>query len=223
MTYDADVFSETLNNLQLSKKHRRAIEIAGELVMRSGLLLIVDGVPSRLVAKAWGRKEKSGCSVIDCTIGMTSSDSLKDPVVDTSDTVVLLDANLSPLDVYARPIIDEVQRSLLGMEEDTPRKFIVTLTDSVAGLPVPNDVESISVRLHLDKQLKIGFDSEEVSEWLEDLELEEGDTWISKLWGPARTALKTELLELPSDEAVLVLSVLDGDNIEASLENSLYE
>jgi len=201
----------TLKSIGLSSKYSSALEITGNVVLKSGLILVVEGLSARFIAESWGSRIDATCSVFDCGIGLTDDNYFNDVLAERVPSVVILDANLSPVDVYARNLIDIVQQNISDTEKRETPKVIFSLSNGLAGLPLPKNVDAISVRVSLDKTIE--FLREEEAQ----IELEEFDddfseeSWGGKFWRPAMKVLLSNLRELPSSEAALVLSVIKAD------------
>ncbi len=206
--HDSKLFMDTLTSLGLSCKHARAVEMTGEAVFNAGMILVIEGIAARLAAEAWGCKNKSGCILMDCTIGLTDDGQMKSIAVGETRSVVILDANLSPLNVYARFLIDHVQRRILSPDSTKPPKILMSLSDGVASLPLPSNIEAMVVRVSLDHKLDF-IREDDVAAELEDMHDEDtGDTWGTRLWKPALSSLLQQLNDLPTNDSALVLSVL---------------
>lgn len=200
-----------LKALGIRNKHARALEIIGEMAFATGLPLVIEGTASRLAAEAWAATHANGSKIMECGIGLIDDTALRGIGADETRTVVILDANLSPIDVYARPLIDHVQRRISGLslEKECPR-IVMSLSNGVAGLPLPKIVESISVRVSLDSEVEFFADGDAQAK-LDDLESEEnGSQWSTTLWKPASKALLAYLRRLPVEEAALAVSVLEA-------------
>lgn len=189
-------------------KHAKALEVTGEAVFRAGMILVIEGIAARLVAEAWGRKDESGCMLMECTIGLTDDSQLKGIASGEIRSAVVLDANLSPLEVYARPFIDLVQRRITNPGHVRPLRIVMSLSDGVASLPLPRIIEALAVRISLDDKPDF-IREDDVAAELEDIQdASAGEAWASQLWKPSLNALLQCLKDIPTDDAALVLSVL---------------
>lgn len=203
---------ESLKALGIPSKHARALEIVGDLAFSAGLFLVIEGTAARLAAEAWARTNANGSMVLECGVGVTDAPVVAGIASDEPRSVVILDANLSPIDVYARRLIDNVQRRISNPadEREHPR-ILMSLSASIAGLPLPRDVEAVSVRVSLESNVEF-LDQEDVQARLEYMENEEADkSWASVLWKPAFKGLMTKLKSLSAEDAALAVSVLEAD------------
>lgn len=211
--HDATPFLDFLKSLGVSPKHAKALEVTGDAVFSAGMILVIEGVAARLVAEAWGRKDEQGCMLMDCTIGLTEDGQMKGAAIEEGRSVVIMDANLSPPDVYARPLLDRVQRRIVNHEHTRSPRILMSLSDSVAGLPLGRRFESLAIRISLDHKLEF-LREEDVEAELDDVQDEDaGETWASRLWNPALNALLHCLKSIPAEDAALVLSVLKAESV----------
>jgi hypothetical protein len=132
-------------------------------------------------------------------------------VAESPDAIVILDANLSPLDVYARPLIDVVQRRLSGTGAAAIfSKILMSVSDGVAALPLPVVVESISLRVSLDR-IPTFLQESEVTVRLEEIATsDELAGWFARMWKPARTRVLNHLRSMPPTDAAFALSALEA-------------
>ena len=210
--HDATPFLDLLKSLGLSPKHAKALEVTGDAVFSAGMILVIEGFAARLATEAWGRKDEQGCMLMDCAIGLTDGGQMKGMAVEETRSIVILDANLSPPDVYARTLLDRVQRRIVSHEHTRSPRILLSLSDSVASLPLPRKIEALAVRISLDHKLEFIREEDVVAE-LEDVQDgDAGETWASRLWNPALNALLQCLKSLPAEDAALVLSVLKAES-----------
>jgi len=202
--------AETLRALGVTPKAARAIEAVGTMAHECGLMLIVDGLAARVAAEAWLSERESSGTVIECGFGETDDSAVRAALGDTPVALAILDANLSPFDVYARPLVDAVMRRLAGIHDQLfQARVLMSMADGVAALPLPAVAESLSLRIHLDRIPVFCQESEAVA-WLEEIEsLEEPVEWFAKLWKPGRTKVLHYLRTAPLEETTLILSALN--------------
>ncbi len=123
--------------------------------------------------------------------------------------IAILDANLSPFEVYAKPLIDSVQRSILVQESENPcPKVVLSLSDGVAALPLPLSLQGVSFEINLDSEWDEA-DVEACIKWLDaDSFSKNIPEMFSHLWRPALRRLHEGLLQLSSGDARLFFSVV---------------
>lgn len=84
----------------------------------------------------------------------------------------------------------------------------MSLSDGVASLPLPNNIEALAVRISLDHKLEF-LREDDVEAELEDVQGDDASkTWGARLWKPALNALLQCLRGIPPEDSALVLSVL---------------
>lgn len=208
VSHDATPLLDVLKSLGLSPKHAKALELTGDVVFGAGMILVIEGIAARLVAEAWGRRDERGCMLMDCEIGLTDDGQMRGTEVDEANSLVILDANLSPPDVYARYLLDTVQRRIVSHGHAGSSRILMSMSDSVASLPLPSRVEAVAVRIALDQKLEFMREGDVEAELENMQDGEAGETWVSRLWKPARIAFLRYLKSMPTEDAALVLSVL---------------
>lgn len=201
---------ETLRTLGVTPKAARAIEAVGTMARECGLMLIVDGIAARVATEAWLTEgEKSG-TVLECGFGETDERAVRTALGNAPVALAILDANLSPFDVYARPLIDAMLRRLAGMHGHSfETRVLMSMANGTAALPLPAVAESMSLLVYLDR-IPVFLQEGEAAAWFEQIEdTEEPVEWFGKLWKPARTKVLNFLRSLPVEEAALILSALE--------------
>lgn len=217
----ADVSStpviETLRALGVTPKCARAIEAVGKLAHECGLILIVDGLAARIAAESWMSGGAGIGKVLECGIGVTDDSLVRAAMADAPETLAVLDANLSPLDVYARPLIDIVQRRLSGTgAAGNATKILMSMSGGVAALPLPLVVESISLRVSLDR-IPAFIQEGDVAARLEEIATsDELGGWFARIWKPAGGRVLNCLRSMPLDDAAFALSVLEAAQVEST-------
>jgi len=205
---------ETLRALGVSPKSARAIEAVGNVALECGLILVVDGLAGRVAAEAWLSGGAKSSKVLECGFGHTDDQVIKGILGDAPDAVVILDANLSPLDVYARPLIDAVLRRLAGIDDGLfTTRVLISVSDGLAALPLPAVVESVSLRVSLDR-LPVFLQASEVAVRLDEIATsDESFEWFARLWKPAGIRVLNHLRSMPAEDAALVMSALEVTQI----------
>lgn len=201
---------ELLRNLGVAPKHADAIHVVEQLARASGLMLLVDGLAARLVAEGWLAGIGGVCRVFECRVGLTEGSQMAELLAQDPAGVAVLDANLAPLDLYARPLIDAVQQRIAGLEgASTSALTIVSLLSGVAALPVPQDIGSIAIRLSLDCRPQFLPEADALRRLDQLAEVDEAPDWVSSLWKPARKRVLNNLRAMTTADLALVLSILD--------------
>ena len=148
--------------------------------------------------------------MLECGFGETDDRAVRAALCDAPVALAILDANLSPLDFYARPLVDAVLRRLAGIHDQTfETRVLMSMVDGTAALPLPAIAESLSLRVYLD-HIPVFFEEGEDVAWLDEIEdTEQPVKWFAQLWKPARTKVLNYLRALPADDAALILSALE--------------
>jgi len=120
--------------------------------------------------------------------------------------LAVLDANLSALDVYARPLSDLVFSRLAGIDHWQPF-ILLALADGVAALPLPKTFEQVSVLLDLDARYAF-HNVSDLDDLMSMATDPENGTFYGRLWRPAADRLRTQIGGLDPETQALVLSVL---------------
>lgn len=199
-----------LQRLGTTPKLAAALQVVGQLAHESGLVLLVEGVAARLAAEAWlGEGGRSG-KVLECRVGLTDDLMVQDLVAGELSALAILDANLSPLDIYARPLIDAVQQRIAALnEQGLAARVVMSLSGGLAALPIPPVVESISLRVRLD-HVPMFVSEADARAKLEGIGASDSpDGWIARLWRPAAVRVLTRLQTMSQEEVALAMSVLD--------------
>ena len=215
----ADVSSvpviETLRALGVTPKCARAIEAVGKLAHECGLILVVDGLAARIAAESWAGCGAGIGKVLECGVGVTDDSLVRAAIADAPEALAVLDANFSPLDVYARPLIDIVQRRLSGTSATgSATKILMSVSGGVAALPLPLVVESISLRVSLDR-IPAFIQEGDVAARPEEIETsDELVAWFAGIWKPAGARVLNCLRSMPIDDAAFALSALEAAQLE---------
>jgi hypothetical protein len=206
---------ETLRALGVTPKCARAMEAVGKLAHECGLILIVDGLAARIAAESWTSGGTGSGKVLECGIGVTDDSFVRAMLADAPEALAVLDANLSPLDVYARPLIDIVQRRLSGtVVAGNATKILMSMSGSVAALPLPLVVESISLRVSLDR-IPAFIQEGDVASRLEEIATsDEPVGWFARIWKPAGGRVLNCLRSMPLDDAAFALSALEAARVD---------
>ncbi|CAB3648103.1 hypothetical protein [Achromobacter pestifer] len=201
---------ETLRALGVTPKAARAIAAVGTMARECGLMLIVDGLAGSVAAEAWlSEGDKSG-TVLECGFGETDDRAIRAVLGDAPVALAILDANFSPFDVYARPLVDAVLRRMAGIHDRSFKaRVLLSMAEGAAALPLPTVAESLSLRVYLD-HIPVFLQEGEAEAWIEEIEdMEEPVEWFAKLWKPAKTKVLNYLRSLPVEEVAIILAALE--------------
>lgn len=203
--------SEALRALGVAPKTAAALEAAGRMSFACGLPLIVDGIAARVAVETWVGSNKQAAMVLECGFGDVADCAIKSLLQSRPSRLAILDANLSPIEVYARPLLDALVRRLSGMDSGQfDMDVLMSAAEGPAALPFPAVVHSLSLRVSLDCLPEFVRDHD-VAAWLEDAEsMQESVGWAAKLWKPARLRVLGYLRTISTEEAALALAALEA-------------
>jgi hypothetical protein len=190
--------------------HRAAASaLLGEAAHRAGLMICVRGIAARPAVEGWARALKHHGIVIDSTLGLVEDAAVRRALsgMPVPGVLVLLDANFSALDIYARLLSDLVISRLAQPAAEHKLAIFLALADGIGALPLPKTFESLSALIDLDAQYALRSSSE-----MEDLMSEAADpdegTLYTRLWRPAADRLLSEINKFEMEEKTLILSAL---------------
>lgn len=205
---DQDVIS-TLRSLGVPAQRATAFVALGEAALKAGLMVSVRGIAARLAVEGWARAIGHAAVLFDSTIGLIDAGALTSVLarVPTHDVLALLDANLSALDIYARPISDLVLARLARPDGETRPAILLSLADGIGSLPFPKTFERVSVLVDLERRYVFRSVSD-LDEMMSMATNPEDGTLYAQLWRPAADRLLTQIDKLEPETRALVLSVL---------------
>ena len=190
-------------------KQATALALTGEAVFRAGLMLCVRGVAARPVVEGWAKAIGHRGVLIDSTVGLIDDSIVRDLLAKgpTPEVVALLDANLSALDIYAKPLSDRViQRTANPSSEQEPAIFL-SIADGVGSLPLPRVFERISVLVDLDAYCNFRRESD-LGDLMSEVTDPEDGILYERLWRPSADRLCAQIEGLEPENCALVLPVL---------------
>jgi hypothetical protein len=193
----------------ISARRASAFSVLGSLVRSAGLILAVRGMAARLIVERWAASVGKGI-LVDATIGLLDDSAIRQCIngSERPQVVAVLDANLSALDIYARPLSDAVVSALLEKDGRLQTAVFLSITESVGHLPVPAALQRISITVELD--LEYAFDVENVDDALvEAFDADEG-VLTKRLWRPACNRIEECIRALDPREQCLILPLLLG-------------
>jgi hypothetical protein len=193
--------------LGVPKVNRSAVAALGTAALDAGLVVCVRGIAARPVVQAWA-SFLGRAGVFDVPVGLLDSHAVEEMMQAEAniDVLAVLDGNVSAVDLYARPLLDKIVSRLAS--EDGARPFVlVSLSQGIAALPLPDAVRKICVICDLDSPL--------AQESAEDFEaalseaVDPDDGWLGRLlWRPALRRLQDELRKLEPSQALLAMELL---------------
>jgi len=165
---------------------------------------VFRGIDARHYAKVLGRIDSDSCGFLEVPMGLVSSSQVARAMKQAGGlrSIVVQNADLSPIDVYGMPIIDALVESAVDDGCSSYRVVLVCAGGEMA-LPMPHVINRIAVFVDMDKP----WDQEERT--LE--ELDESDIPMMK---PIVDKLNSELAKLEgairrSVEGLIVYSMVE--------------
>jgi len=175
----------------------------------AGLCLVMHGhlEAARPLVERWAQTIGKGV-IIDSTVGLLDDSPFRTCLAEAMrpEVIAVLDANLSALDIYARPISDAVIDAISRNDSGNAPAILFSLSDSVGHLPVPKSVERLPVGFDLDRRYE--FQGIEIGDLMLRAFAPDEGLLATKLWGPACERLRDYVTKLDSDTQALVLPVL---------------
>jgi len=200
---------EILRSMGISNQKANAIAATGKVAFEVGLIVCVRGVAARLVVERWAQSLGNGV-LVDSSVGLLDDAPFRSALNGGSrpEVVAVLDANLSALDIYARPISDSVINTMSREQVSQPTAFLLAVSDGVGHLPIPKSFERLSITIDLDA--RYDFASKDVANLMQRaFDIEDGVLQI-RLWRPAAERLRSHLSKLDAQTQELVLPVLSA-------------
>ncbi len=207
---DRDLLS-MFRSLGLSSQYATAFVATADAVHKAGLMVCVRGVATRPAVERWASAIGSAGVLIESTVGLIDDSVIREVLAKQSspDVLAILDANLSALDIYARPLSDLVFAQLSNSGAPPRLAIFLALSDSVGALPLPRTFERVSVVLDLDARYRFQGVTDLDELMSTTLNPEDGTLYV-RLWRPAVDRLRVQIAELEPERRALVLSLLSN-------------
>lgn len=200
-----------LRKFGVTKQQASAFVAAAKAVQSAGLMLTVKGAVARPAVEAWASALGKRGVVIDVPVGLVDDADVRELLAGTSapEVLVALDANLSALDIYARPLTDIAIGAIAGTSEHSSPATFLVLSEGLGALPVPRTFERLCVLLDFDRRYEFratlpGGDIHIDARPIEELES------LTQLWELGARRLAVEVDKLPVEDQGLVLAILAG-------------
>lgn len=158
-----------LSALGINGRQAFVLSMLSEVAERTGAVLILKGSLARQCARALVRQNRDIVAIIDIPMGLTSSDFLRQQLESLADAkgVALLNADLSPFEIYGAELLDTLMDQALSKEAN-PKLMLMSCLDGDLCLPLPTALRRVSLLVDLDsnwdeaKQLLDEVDSDTV-------------------------------------------------------------
>jgi hypothetical protein len=195
-----------LSSYEIDKRMAMGILETARIVLSSGLSVSFRGTFARFATRAIASAMGGEAVVAEVGIGLTESDAITALMLEgeRAGTMVLLDANLSDLDLYARPLIDHlVDRARDPVSVKGPG-VLFAWSESAMSLSIPKVLSKLSLLIDLDKKIDFGQPIKEGETFLSDDTVE-----ISRLSSRVldRIRDKVDSLESPLRSVVSMIIV----------------
>lgn len=198
-----------LRSLGISNQKASAFAATGELAFSVGLIVCVRGVAARLAVERWAESVGNGV-LVDSTVGLLDDAPFRSVLngVPRPEAIAVLDANLSALDIYARPISDAVIDTMTKGQVSRPVAILFAMGDGVGHLPTPKSFERLSITIDLDA--RYDFTNPDAAKLTQRAFDVEDGVLQTRLWGPAAERLRAQLSKLDAQTQALVLPILSA-------------
>lgn len=159
-----------LVRLGLGRRRADVLTILSDVVSRSGGCLLIRGIDARQYARVLGRIDSESCGFLEVPMGLISSSLVSNVMREAGGlrSIVVQNADLSPINVYATPIIDALVENSVG-DGGSPLKVILTCAGGEISLPSPLIINRVAVAVdtdqpweHLERTLE-ELDEDEIS------------------------------------------------------------
>ncbi|MGN6519575.1 MAG: hypothetical protein ACTHK2_09155 [Dokdonella sp.] len=141
-----------LVKLGLGRRRSEVLVEALSVLGRSGVCLVLRGVDARQHAKVLGRIDSDTCAVVEVPMGLTSAFPVAKAIkcAPGLKSLVIHNADLSPLDVYAAPVFDQLIEMSLS-EEMVSLRVVLSCSAGDMALPIPPFVKRCGVFVDVDQ------------------------------------------------------------------------
>ena len=202
----------TLVSLGVGKREATAFAALGRLAFEAGIMVCVAGVAARRAVEEWASAVGNSPLLFDSVVGLIDDNWMR-PVLAKDhqpDVLAILDANLSALDIYARPLLDLVLARITDRAGAQTPAILLALTEGVGALPVPRTFERLSVTIDLDSGYSYR-DASDLETLMSEVTNPDDGAIYRRLWRPAADRMCCLLRELEPEERALVLSLMLRD------------
>lgn len=155
----AETADTVFKRFGFSKQRSAAFTILSQLARASSLLLELRGRTSSQLLLALAEAGALGrrTCLVDATLGLTTDSAVRQMLHEHAecDSIVLRDADLSPIELYARQLVDHCLLEMTGSRAVSSRLVCFNRSGSVAALPVSDQVSRISLVFEIDTPLQV--------------------------------------------------------------------
>lgn len=143
--------------LGLKRRHATALALLTQLMAKAGGWLVVRGQDARQVVRVLGHLDSSVSASMEIPMGLTSSAPLRralDALDKNVEAIALLNADLSPIEIYGSSILDRpFDAAIGGILQSAP--LILSCTGGDLALPIPPSIRRVAIVFDLDSMLDL--------------------------------------------------------------------
>lgn len=198
----ADVMAR-LSMLGINRKRAFVLSRLVDIAAAAGVAVILKGRMARQCVQTLVRQDRNVIAIVDIPMGLTSTDFLSQTLADLAEFqgVAFLNADLSPIEIYAAELIDFlVDQAMVGAPH--PRPIMLSCVGGDFSMSIPIALHRLSLVLDLD------LDWDESQLFLDQIDADSL---------PLLPALRERLMNSISD-----MDVGDRKYIEPALVNALH-
>jgi hypothetical protein len=185
--------------LGVKRRHAVVLALLTQLMAKAGGGLVIRGNDARQLVRVLGQIDSAVSGYLEIPMGLTSGVPIRRALATAQqdmETIVVLDADLSPIEVYGSSLLDGQFDAVMD-DNSTKARLLFSCTGGDMALPLPSSIRRVAVVIDLDSS----WDQQErlLSE------LEEDDIPLLK---SVFASLANEVDKLQGAERNLVESVL---------------
>jgi hypothetical protein len=141
-----------LSKLGLGRRRAEILVDALSILGRASVCLVLRGVDARQHAKVLGRIDSDSCGFLEVPMGLSSSSPVSNAIRRSSrlNALVVQNADLSPIEIYAAPIFDHLVEASIN-DEAGVFKVVLSCSGGDLALPLPKVVSRCGVFVDVDK------------------------------------------------------------------------
>ncbi|MGN6314075.1 MAG: hypothetical protein ACTHMO_10020 [Rhodanobacteraceae bacterium] len=140
-----------LSMLGINRRRAFALSRLIGIAAAAGVVLVLKGGMARQCVQALVRQDRDVVAIVDIPMGLTSSDFLRQTLMDLAELqgAALLDADLSPIEIYAAGLIDLlVEQAVLDVPH--PKPIMLSCAGGDFSMSIPIALRRLSLVLNLD-------------------------------------------------------------------------
>ncbi|WP_114998680.1 hypothetical protein [Xanthomonas campestris] len=138
--------------LGVNRRQSVALTLLAQMMAKAKGCLVLRGHDARQLVRVLGRIDSSLSGLLEIPMGLTSGAPVRQALREVAqdlETIVVLDADLSPIEAYAAPLFDDPFDAAMGDNSGGPRILLSCLGGDMA-LPLPRSIRRVAVVIDLD-------------------------------------------------------------------------